>query len=179
MLLFTADGGATWRAGEFSARLDPFANGFGGKPCLARSGQGIAVIDGDVFLTADAGASWAPGPAFEWHMGEDGSSSSGDGFQGPVLVCSGDSDLWIVVSGRDRPQEALWHSPDGVWESLSDTAGRDPRSPSIRRFSLSSGSGARIPGGRRRATAAELGRLPSRSSRAVSRGGPAGLRASP
>jgi photosystem II stability/assembly factor-like uncharacterized protein len=77
-----------------------------------------------------------------WSRGDEGSGSSGDGFQEPVLVCSGEADLWIVVSGRDPRQEALWHSPDGggTWENLTDAVGRIPFYPSVGSF-LRSGAG--------------------------------------
>lgn len=142
VLLFTTDGGVTWRLAARASDLVPFASRIDGEPCLTRTGQGMVSVETRVFLTRDGGASWTAGPPFAWFVGDEDSSSSGDGFESPRLICSGTSDLWIVVGGRDPRGETLWHSPDGgaSWENLTAAVGRLPVYPSVGSF-VSSGAG--------------------------------------
>jgi photosystem II stability/assembly factor-like uncharacterized protein len=85
-----------------------------------------------VLLTRDAGGSWVAGPAFDYSFEEEGFSiSGGEGFEKPIVACSGDSDLWIIVGTRDPRildpnTQSLWHSGDGgdTWEDLSQRVGR-------------------------------------------------------
>lgn len=141
-LLFTTDGGESWSLAARASDLVPFVDRIEGDPCLTRTGHGIVSVESDVFLTSNGGRSWTPGPRFEWFLEDEGSTSSGGGFASPLFVCSGESDLWIVVSGQDPRGDALWHSPDGgaSWENLTKSVGRIPDYPNSASF-VATGAG--------------------------------------
>jgi photosystem II stability/assembly factor-like uncharacterized protein len=98
--------------------------------CLTRTGAGVAVRYTDVLLTTDAGARWVAGPSFDFLVEGEGFSISGSGFTDPLVACSGDADLWILVAATDPRMETLWHSPDGgvTWRNLTAAVGRRPDS---------------------------------------------------
>lgn len=126
-LRFTSDGGATWRPSALPLRA-PYENRIEGGVCLTRTGAGVAVRYTEVLLTTDAGASWVAGPSFDFFFEGGGVTVSGSGFTGPLVACSGDADLWILVAATDPRMETLWHSPDGgvTWRNLTAAVGRTP-----------------------------------------------------
>jgi photosystem II stability/assembly factor-like uncharacterized protein len=102
----------------------------------------VLVVYIHVLLTRDAGATWVKGPPFDYAFSDGGSSISGDGFEAPIVACSGDSDLWILVGPfdprtSDPKTQSLWHSPDGgdSWEDLSERVARRYRVPLLGAFS--------------------------------------------
>lgn len=113
VLLFTDDGGASWRVADLPATgaFPPVLDG----ACLTADGSGMLMVEYRVATTADAGATWA--------FDADFPDEAGDEFNDPGLVCSGQSDLWILAEGRE--DETLWHSPDGgrTWTDLTGQVG--------------------------------------------------------
>ena len=107
IVLFTSDGGASWRVADVPATEFPPVLG---KACLTTGGSGMLIVDSLGATTADAGATWTFGADFP----------NGPPFQfnDPGLECSGRSDLWILAEGRD--DDTLWHSPNGgrTWTNL-------------------------------------------------------------
>lgn len=128
-LVFTTDGGETWQPALVEdAPGTPLARY---RACLTSAGYGLAWRgDEQIALSSDGGASWRLGPAFDWRHVGDGFSSRGSGFNDARVACSGTSDLWILVSGRDARHETLWHSPDGgdTWENATSAVGAIPAS---------------------------------------------------
>lgn len=131
-LFHTVDGGRTWQPSAIGiAAAFPSEERVDGGLCLTSSGMGVMVRSTRVFLTRDAGASWVAGPVFDYVIEGDGFSVSGEGFERPIVACSGDADLWIIVGTRDPrtldpSTQSLWHSADGgvTWEDLSQRVGR-------------------------------------------------------
>jgi len=101
IVLFTNDGGASWRVADLPAtgEFPPVL----GDACVSTGGAGVLIVDSRGATTADAGATWTFDAGFP----------NGPGFQfdDPGLVCSGRSDLWILAEGR--ADDTLWHSPNG------------------------------------------------------------------
>ena len=128
VLVFTRDGGQTWLRANVEGLTDDLGERF--QMCVTSGRSGIAVrgSDGQVLLTGDGGQSWHFGPSFEWQIVNGDDSAGGSGFEAPRLVCSGEMDLRILVSGEDRRGETLWHSPDGgaTWANLTAAVGVIP-----------------------------------------------------
>lgn len=133
VVLFTSDGGASWRVADLPA-TSAFPPVLGGA-CLASDGSGVLIVDSRGATTADGGATWTFGADFP----------NGPDFQfnDPGLECSGRSDLWILAEGRD--DDTLWHSPNGgrIWADLTREVGVVPPSFGARTVGtfLSSGDG--------------------------------------